>query len=543
MSLALALLLSWYIQKFEVKLELLPQNVVRVEEVITVDFQNELRHGIYRTIPSRFRGMDVGLKVFEAGNLDKPGTSYHLERSFGDLNIRIGDPNSYVTGVQRYRVVYIAKNVVFDSLGNQYFIWNLTGNGWGVPIKEVSAEVRMGGEFMPISAFSFSGYYGEKEQTAEIKFDSTNRRVYFVGRKSLEPYEGVTILLKFPKGSFKMPSFWDKIYAYLRLFIVLLIPVVSFFYLFFEWRRKGRDPFVGSVVVQYEPPEDLSPAEAGVIIDERVDPRDITAEILFLALNGYVKLEETKDKKEYVLHKLRDCDGFLKPYQCMILRSLFKSTYSEDGRTTKISDLKNKFYVELSKINSKIYEELTKRKYFRENPERVKSHYMGIGIIIIFFLLITTGILTFGRDPVQFLISLFSAVLTLIVFSVFSNWMVAKTLKGAEALKKVRGLREFISRVEKDRLKRFAIDNPEMFTKLLPYAIAFGEEEKWGKVFEDIYNEIKDRVAVSYVSVSHFRPALTYLSSSAFSVPHSSGGGGSGGFSGGGAGGGGGGAW
>ncbi len=535
--------LSWYIQKFEVKLDLLPENAVWVEEVITVDFQNEWRHGIYRTIPTKFRRMDVSLKVLEVENLDKQGTPYRLERGFEDLNIRVGDPNSYVTGVQRYRIVYIAKNVVFDSLSKGYFIWNLTGNGWGVPIKEVSADVGMGGDFMPTSVASFSGYYGGKEQSVEIKVDSLNRRIYLKGKRSLEPYEGVTILLEFPKGTFRMPSFWQKISSYLRLFIVLTIPIVSFLLLFFGWRRKGRDPFVGSVVVQYEPPEDLSPAEAGVIFDEKVDPRDITSEILYLALNGYVKLEETKDRKEYVLHKLKECDEFLKPHQCIILKSLFKPAYSKDGKTTKISDLKNKFYVELKEITSELYENLTKRRYFSENPEKVKAHYMGLGIAVLFGQLIISDFFFFGRDPIQFVISFLSAILTVVVFSIFSNLMVAKTLKGAEALKKVRGLREFISRVEKDRLKRFAIDNPEMFMKLLPYAIAFGEEEKWGKVFEDIYNEIRDKVVVSYVSVSHFRPALTYLSSSAFSVPHSSGGGGSGGFSGGGAGGGGGGAW
>jgi hypothetical protein len=51
------------------------------------------------------------------------------------------------------------------------------------------------------------------------------------------------------------------------------------------WRivgYRGRDlPGRGTIVVNYEPPDKLSPAEVGTLIDERVDQRDISAVITF----------------------------------------------------------------------------------------------------------------------------------------------------------------------------------------------------------------------------------------------------------------------
>ena len=42
--------------------------------------------------------------------------------------------------------------------------------------------------------------------------------------------------------------------------------------------------------------------------------------------------------------------------------------------------------------------------------------------------------------------------------------------------------------MEEERYKKM-ITSPEMFEKFLPYAMAFGVEEKWANAFEDIYRE------------------------------------------------------
>ena len=122
--------------------------------------------------------------------------------------------------------------------------------------------------------------------------------------------------------------------------------------------------------------------------------------------------------------------------------------------------------------------------------------------------------------------------------------MPARTVGGARAREATLGFKEFLSRVEEDRYKRM-ITSPELFEKYLPYAMAFGVEEKWANAFKDIYREPPDWYSggTGPFNVSSFSQSISSMSSAAASSmsssPNSSGSGG-GGSSGGGSGGGGG---
>ena len=62
---------------------------------------------------------------------------------------------------------------------------------------------------------------------------------------------------------------------------------------FLSWFFRGRDlPGTGTIVVNYEAPDGLRPAEVGTLIDEKVDLRDISATIIDLAVRGYLRIEE-----------------------------------------------------------------------------------------------------------------------------------------------------------------------------------------------------------------------------------------------------------
>lgn len=105
-------------------------------------------------------------------------------------------------------------------------------------------------------------------------------------------------------------------------------------------------------------------------------------------------------------------------------------------------------------------------------------------------------------------------------------------------------------RAEKDRLER--LNDPRLFEKYLPYAIALGVSDRWAKAFEGIAQE-PPRWYASGSGTGGFRPAvfhhsldsaLSGMAQAMTAAPRSSGGGFSGGGgSGGGGGGGGGGSW
>lgn len=74
---------------------------------------------------------------------------------------------------------------------------------------------------------------------------------------------------------------------------VLFHPVLMGAVMLRLWWRRGRDPEKRTVAPRYEPPDGLSPAEVGILVDHTLDMRDVTACLADLAHRGYLRIEET----------------------------------------------------------------------------------------------------------------------------------------------------------------------------------------------------------------------------------------------------------
>jgi uncharacterized membrane protein YgcG len=312
----------------------------------------------------------------------------------------------------------------------------------------------------------------------------------------------------------------------------------------------------------YEPPKfdnkPLAPGEVGTLVDEKLDPRDITSTILGLAVKGYIKIEEQKeeglifDKKDYYLKKAKVPDAELGSFEAELMNSLFPAALSG----TLISSLENRFYTNLNRLKKTLYSELIRKKYFISNPEKVRNLYGGIGFVILVF----GSFLFLFLSPNAPFKSIIAAILTGVPVIFFAKYMPAKTKAGASAYMSILGFQEFMNRAEKDRLERMKDVN--LFSKFLPYAIALDVADNWAKAFQGIYQDPPDwyvspggfRTFSPYVFTHSISSVTSDLSSAMFSAPRGSGtggggsgggggGGGGGGSSGGGFGGGGGGSW
>jgi hypothetical protein len=86
----------------------------------------------------------------------------------------------------------------------------------------------------------------------------------------------------------------------------LAIPPLVFFGMLRLWRARGRDPQLASIATQYEPPDQMTPAELGTLIDGKPDMRDITATIVDLAVRGFVHITETDTEHLFGLYSSKD---------------------------------------------------------------------------------------------------------------------------------------------------------------------------------------------------------------------------------------------
>jgi uncharacterized membrane protein len=137
----------------------------------------------------------------------------------------------------------------------------------------------------------------------------------------------------------------------------------------------------------------------------------------------------------------------------------------------------------------------------------------------------------------------------------FSRIMPRRTRRGRKAYDQILGFKEFVERVDADRLERMGGRSVDRFEKVLPYAIVLGVADQWADAFAGIYTEPPSwyhspRYGAGFAPrlfVSDLGRSLGTMGQTMSSAPRSSGSGssgfGGGGFSGGGFGGGGGGSW
>jgi len=548
------------IEKYQSDIMISEDSSVIVKETIETEF-HQPRHGIYREIPFKYRdefGKAVTTPTRVLSVTDESGKAwkYQVKKSGPIIHVRIGDAKRYVGGHQTYVITYEVENAILFFDDHDELYWNITGNHWKAPIKEASATVSLTTNVKSknLMATGFEGGYGSKEECAFETYDNSGK---FSAKRSLNMGESLTLAFGWDKGLVSPPSSWTKFLWAInpRENWIFLLPVFSFFYMANRWYQKGRDPKVReSVVVMYEPPKfdnkPLIPAEVGALVDEKLDPRDITSSIVGLAVKGYIKIEEVKkeglvfDRTDYYLKKVKGPDAEVSPFERELMAALFPAALPG----TFVSDLKNKFYTNLDVLKKALFGELMRKKYFLGSPEKVRNSYIAAGVVVIIFAVLALIFLIPNAGVKSFVVG----ILTGIPVLAFAKFMPAKTRAGASAYMDILGFEEFMKRAEKDRLERMADVN--LFSKFLPYAIALDVADNWAKAFEGIYQDPPDWY-VSPVGFRTFSPyAFTHslnsvtsnLGSAMFSAPRSSGGGGGfsgGGFSGGGFGGGGGGSW
>ena len=347
-------------------------------------------------------------------------------------------------------------------------------------------------------------------------------------------------------------SFW---YDLLVLLVFLLLIGIAVEPVYTFWRR-GRDPEGRKTIVpQYEPPDKLTPAEMGTLVDEKVHTHDLTSTIIDLCVRGYLKIKVLPDAKGWIfkmddyelikLDKPKPGDPGLTKFEKDFMKAVFG-----EKENKKVSDLKNKFYKELPDLKMSLYTSLTKKGYFPKSPATIKSFYAVKGFILAWagFIVLMAELGSSGTAYSAPL--LINGVLSLI----FAPFMPKKTRKGVLAQEHILGFKDYMETAEKHRLK--FQEEEHLFYEFLPYAMTLKIADKWSKAFKDIFD--KPPEWYEGVGTGKFHPIafvhninnVTIAMSTAFRSAPGGGGGGigggggfSGGFSGGGFGGGGGGSW
>lgn len=534
------------------------QGSLHIIEKIDLTF-NDYNHGILRAIPKSYNGNSLRLKVNSVMYGNGQSVYYTTYSENNNTVLKIGDPNTTITGPQSYEIDYTLQNVIGFYADHDELYWDINGDDWQQQFETVSVRLHLPENLKPNGpSFCYGGAYGVTEENCTI---TTADGDLTAKTKGLEGYETLTIVVGFEKGYFQPGTWYERVKENARG-ISLLVGIPLFFggLAFRHWRKNGRDPKgKGTIVPEYEAPDGLTPIEIGTIMDFKTDSSDVTATIIDLAVRGYIKIIEEKKKRigrDKLLYTLEVVDKDLtktNAYEAKLIRELFG--FVEVGKQVKLEDLKNKFYRTAEAIRKDVGKNLTSAGYFAKDPRKASALISIAGVL--FVAVFSFGGAIGGAASAGLLL----AALPCLIFGVL---MPSRTLKGVLAKEKVLGLKLYLETAEKDRIKMLqspdATYAPEheapkktvnLFEKLLPYAMVLGVEKKWAEQFRDIYQTPPNWYSGNWSTfntallVSNISGSMATATNVAFSAPRSSGGSGfgGGGFSGGGGGGGGGGGW
>lgn len=535
-----------HIAVFNDQIRIVHDGTIDVTESITYDFGNIPRHGIYRFIPTiktNKQGKKYALTISNISVTDKEGRPYTFVKTNSDdtLQLKIGDANNTITGLHTYIISYSVSGALTYFSDHDELYWNSTGDKWTVPIAHSTTVIDIeGGTPVGTTTICYTGSAGSTASNCSVE-TVQGQGAQVASNGILEPGEGLTVVFGFKKGLVQVLepkeviNFYDtpigKVlktlmaigFALISLLWNLVYPV----WIVIKWFIKGRDPkpLVGEVTAWYDPPKNkvgrfITPSEAGSLVDEKVDTRDIFALVVDLARRGYLTIH-AEDKKETVLEKKKYPDAEVLPYEKAFLLELFKGKEMVNLKNTRLTTL-------MTNTKNDLYDLLVENGYFEKNPEDTRNFYTLIMVVALFTfnMPLTIAALLFGKN------------------------IPSKTQLGSDAAAIARSLKNFLS--SQERQLKFQAEKQYFFEKLLPYAVAFGIESVWISRLVEMGAQQPDWFVTEpgYVfTATAFSNSLTSSYSglsSALSPTTSSSGfssGASGGFSGGGGGGGGGGSW
>lgn len=581
---------------------------------------NQIKRGIYRDFPTDYRDSRgnryrVAFDVVEVLR-DGRREDYHTERHGNGVRVYVGHADRLLRpGEYTYSLSYRTDRQLGFFAEHDELYWNVTGNGWAFPIDHATATVHLPPSLgsAALDAEAYTGPAGSTGRDYRVA-QTTEAQAWFETTRTLAPQEGLTIVVGWPKGHVQEPTQQEQIGYLLNDNRELLVAgggllLLTLYYLL-VWHNVGRDPTAGVIIPQYEPPAQFSPASLRFIRRMGYDHKAFATALVGLAVKGLLRIDYANG--HYSAHRESAPATNLAPGEQAFLKHMFASsdslTFKQDNhqRIKTVIDA----HKEALKRN---YE----RMYFVTNSawlipgillsvatlvlaamqlQAGEEAFAGVFMLVwlsgwsIGLVALLLGVWRAWRNA--FAGGSFLAALGLTAFSfpfvagelfgiwallhftslnmvavllgiialnlIFYHLLKAPTLAGRKLLDRVEGLRLYLDVAEKDelQLKHPPEKTPQLFERLLPYAMALDVEQRWAERFAAVFARLSaERQDYSpcwyrgnqFSNLGSFAGSLGSAMSSAISssstAPGSSSGGGGGGSSGGGGGGGGGGGW
>ncbi len=386
---------------------------------------------------------------------------------------------------------YTVRGAALRSGDTTTVAWRLL-QGLSLPVRDVDATLRLPGQFTfvdcaagpPANPGVCTWYSGGTHDHPDPTFHDGPRGAG----------EVVQVIVRFPADVVATNEQVVRRWSLDRAFSLAPVPLataaglalVGGGVLWLLHRRWGRDATasveplvlgsfrpVGPGQSEFVLSDDVRPGEVGTLVDERVDPIDVTASVLDLAVRNHLLITELPratafEPTDWSLSR-RESAAALLPYE----RALLDAVAPPTGER-RLSEVGPALAAALPQVQSGLYDEVVRKGWFATRPDATRGRWHRIGWIALGIALVAGGVLvyftTFGLTALV-LVAL-AAVLGLL-----AQAMPARTTRGVAALAGLGVLRGVLATQPTNEMPQ-GREHQEL-SMVLPYAVVLGGADRW----------------------------------------------------------------
>lgn len=396
-------------------------------------------------------------------------------------------------GATSATIAYSVSGAVISNGGTPALHWRFL-QGLSMSVRRFDAVVTIPGNFSYVNCMS-----GPPNTTSPCKNFSAG-----VGSQSPTFSDGprgegevVAVEIGFPAGAVaineKIVDHWSVARAFsvkpLPLALAIGVLVLGGISLLVAHRRIGRDSTPGEEIrkpaefvpvaegqSEFRVVGDIRPGHIGTVVDERVDPIDVTASLLDLAVRGHVLITELRTESKYARSDwrlTRTPDGQapddLRPFERALLDAIAPA-----GEGTLVSEFGSKVSDSVHVVQSELYDEMVDNGWFQRRPDAVRNRWTRAALGGLIAAVVITAVLVIFTPFGLLGIALILLALGLMFIG---QEMPARTAQGSALLAGLGALRSDLLSVPTDRMPP-GRELSEL-SEVLPYAVVLGGAQRW----------------------------------------------------------------
>jgi uncharacterized protein (TIGR04222 family) len=229
---------------------------------------------------------------------------------------------------------------------------------------------------------------------------------------------------------------------------------------------KGESEFVVA--------DGIRPGMVGTLLDERVDPVDVTASVLDLAVRGHLLITEQPRANQFAptdwtFARTENAADELAPYEAALLDAVAP----REGHVA-VSEIGPAVIAAVPRIQSELYDEVVSRGWFAKRPDDTRNVWGRFSWVVLGVAVLATVVLvaftTFGLAG----LSLIALALALVFVA---REMPSRTASGTAVLAGLRALQSELFAHPTDEAP--AENRYDHVSRVLPYAVVLGGQDRW----------------------------------------------------------------